>query len=77
MKIDINLESDIKEYCKLNGIKVKEFVNNILKKGLMVEKYGEKPLFGNQTGKSQSKKGYLLYIFSPYSRECSRKIMSN
>lgn len=63
MKIDINLESDIKEYCKLNGIKVTEFVNNILKKGLMVEKYGDKPLFGNQTGKVKVKK-VIYYTFS-------------
>ncbi len=63
MKIDVKLEADIKEYCKLNGIKATEFVNNILKKGLMVEKYGDKPLFGNQTGKAKAKK-VIYYSFS-------------
>jgi hypothetical protein len=63
MKIDVKLEADIKEYCKLNGIKATEFVNNILKKGLMTEKYGNKPLFGSQTGKDKVKKA-IYYSFS-------------
>lgn len=43
IEIDKRLHQDIKEYCKLNGLVMKDFVNKLLKKAFMVEKYGDKP----------------------------------
>ena len=43
IEIDKKLHKDIKEYCQLNGIVMKDFVNKLLKKAFAVEKYGEKP----------------------------------
>lgn len=43
IEIDKRLHQDIKEYCKLNGLVMKDFVNKLLKKAFMVEKYGETP----------------------------------
>jgi len=45
MTIDIEnkLHNDIKEYCRMNGLVMKDFVNKLLKKSFTVEKYGETP----------------------------------
>lgn len=41
--LDTKLHNEIKEYCKLNGLKVNSFINELLKKAFMREKYGETP----------------------------------
>lgn len=41
--IDEKLLKDIESYCNINCLDTKEFINNILKKGFMVEKYGNRP----------------------------------
>lgn len=41
--VDENLYNDIVEYCKLNNEKVNDFCQRILKKQLMIEKYGDTP----------------------------------
>lgn len=43
MEIDKELYKEIKEYCDLNGIKVREYVNSLLKKAFMKDKYGSAP----------------------------------
>lgn len=43
IEIDKKLHKDIKEYCQLNGLVMKDFVNKLLKKAFMMEKYGDKP----------------------------------
>lgn len=63
MKIDSKLETDIREYCKLNGLKTIDFVDKILRKGFMTEKYGDKPMFGGQSRKTIIKKK-IFYSFS-------------
>ena len=47
MTIDIEpkLYKDISTYCKANGIVIKEYVNELLKKQFMCDKYGERPGF--------------------------------
>ena len=42
-ELDKKIHKDIKEYCQLNGLVMKDFVNKLLKKAFMVEKYGERP----------------------------------
>lgn len=43
IEIDKKLHKDIKEYCQLNGLIMKDFVNKLLKKAFTIEKYGDKP----------------------------------
>ena len=43
IEIDKRLHQDIREYCKLNGLVMKDFVNKLLKKAFTIEKYGDKP----------------------------------
>lgn len=43
VQIDSKLYNEIKEYCKLNELKIGSFINEILKKSFLVEKYGETP----------------------------------
>ena len=47
IELDKKLHKDIKEYCQLNGLVMKDFVNKLLKKAFMVEKYGDKPFSSN------------------------------
>lgn len=43
MEIDKNLYKDIKEYCDLNGLKPREYINGLLKKAFITDKYGDRP----------------------------------
>ena len=43
VEIDKKLYQEIKDYCKLNNLVIKDFVNKLLRKALTVEKYGDKP----------------------------------
>lgn len=41
--IDKKLYNEIKEYCKINNLRIGVFINEILKKGFYIEKYGMAP----------------------------------
>lgn len=56
MNFDNKLLSDIESYCKLNGLDSDKFVNDLLKKAFMVEKYGEKPSFMMKKVEEKDKK---------------------
>lgn len=43
MILNKKLEKDIKEYCNLNKLKYSDFVNTLLKKAFLEEKYGKSP----------------------------------
>lgn len=45
MDINNKLLLDIESYCKINELNTEEFVNDLLKRAFMIEKYGEKPPF--------------------------------
>lgn len=49
MEIDKKLYGDIKEYCKLNGLKTAEYVNSLLKNAFMLDKYGVSPFSKERT----------------------------
>lgn len=49
VEIDKKLYQEIKDYCKLNNLVIKDFVNKLLRKALTVEKYGDKP-FSHENG---------------------------
>lgn len=49
MEVDKKLYEEIKEYCKLNGIKPSEYVNSLLKKAFMEDKYGVSPFSKERT----------------------------
>ena len=51
MRIDNNLKRDIENYCVLNDLNVDIFINKILKKAFLVEKYGDKPNIFNTSAK--------------------------
>lgn len=54
MQIDKKLYDEINEYCKLNNIKTRDFIHNILKEGFLKEKYGDKPFFFNEITKNDN-----------------------
>lgn len=45
MQLDKRLYEEIGEYCKLNGLKTRDFIHKILKEAFLKEKYGETPFF--------------------------------
>lgn len=45
VNINEDLYKDIRKYCKLNKLTVSVFINDLLKKGFMVEKYDDAPPF--------------------------------
>ena len=70
MEIDKKLHDDIKAYCKLNGLKMNEYINKLLRNAFNIDRYGispfsnnkveiikdEKPLTPNETLVSNEKK---------------------
>ena len=46
--IEDKLFKDIKSYCSINSLDIEAYINGILKKGFMLEKYGEKPSIGSR-----------------------------
>jgi hypothetical protein len=59
IELDKKLHKEIKEYCQLNGLVMKEYVNSLLKKAFTADKFGETP-FSSCTEES------LKIIHSPY-----------
>ena len=49
MNIEIKdkLYKDIESYCTLNELDINQYVNNLLKKSFMLDKYGERPPISN------------------------------
>ena len=45
MQIDKVLYIEINEYCKLNGLKTRDFIHKILNEAFLKEKYGDTPFF--------------------------------
>ena len=45
MQIDKKLYNEINEYCKINGIKTRDFIHKKLQEAFLIEKYGDKPFF--------------------------------
>ena len=43
LSINDKLYKEIVSYCELNGLDTVQFINDLLKKSFMIEKYGEKP----------------------------------
>lgn len=48
IKIDEKLYFSISEYCKINNLKIEDYVNSLLKKKFMVDKYGDRPAGNTQ-----------------------------
>lgn len=43
VKIEEKLYNSISDYCNINNLKICNFINELLKKQFMLEKYGSKP----------------------------------
>ena len=41
--IENSLFNDIQEYCNVNSLDVKEFINTLLRRSFVIERYGERP----------------------------------
>ena len=41
--IENSLFNDIQEYCNVNSLDVKEFINSLLRRSFVIERYGERP----------------------------------
>ena len=48
VEIDKRLYQEIKDYCKLNNLVIKDFINKLLRKSFTIEKYGDKPFAENK-----------------------------
>lgn len=53
--IQQKLLKDIKSYCEINNIDINKFINTILKKAFLIEKYGEAPNILKQNNKKIDK----------------------
>ena len=51
IEIDKRLHQEIKDYCKFNGLIMKDFVNKLLKRAFTIEKYGETPFCNDNSPK--------------------------
>lgn len=49
MELDKKLYTEINEFCKLNGLKTRDFIHKILKEAFLREKYGDSPFIKVQT----------------------------
>ena len=47
VEIDKKLYQEIKDYCKLNNLVIKDFVSKLLRKAFTIEKYGDRPFAEN------------------------------
>lgn len=58
MKVEIKdkLYKDIVGYCETNNLDINVFINDLLRKGFTVEKYGERPEIFEQTKKVEQTK---------------------
>ena len=48
MEIDKKLHDDIKAYCKLNGLKMNEYINKLLRNAFNIDRYGISPFSNNK-----------------------------
>lgn len=48
MEIEKKLNKEITDYCKANNLQKGDFINRLLKKAFLLEKYGEKPFQKNE-----------------------------
>ena len=49
IQISNELYSEIFEYCKINGLKVSNFITEMVRKQFMIEKYGDTPFTSYET----------------------------
>lgn len=52
MELDKKLYTEINEFCKLNGLKTRDFIHKILKEAFLKEKYGDSPFIKVQMTKT-------------------------
>ena len=52
MELDKKLYTEINEFCKLNGLKTRDFIHKILKEAFLREKYGDSPFIKLQMTKT-------------------------
>jgi HSP90 family molecular chaperone len=53
MQLDKQLYDEINDYCKINGLKTRDFIHELLKNAFMKEKYGDSPFFFDKNPNTQ------------------------
>lgn len=48
MELDKKLHDDIKAYCKLNGLKMNDYINKLLRQAFNIDRYGISPFSNNK-----------------------------
>lgn len=61
VEISDKLFNDICSYCELNGIKVGELVEDLLRKAFTIEKYGERPVIKPNKPPKQEEKVVTVF----------------
>ena len=54
MELDKKLYSEINEYCKLNGLKTRDFIHKILKEAFLREKYADTPFMKSNMSENEA-----------------------
>lgn len=62
LTLNPKLLKDISFYCQMNGFEIEKFINGLLHRSFMVEKYGNRP-FSNNEGIKQKKTSYYKINF--------------
>lgn len=55
VRIQSKLYNEIKEYCELNDLDIDKYINDKIKEGLMLEKYGNTPFLSYKAPKDGKK----------------------
>ena len=67
------LYKEIFSYCELNNLDVNEFINDLLKKNFMIEKYGEKPGIRKQQNSEPINEPISEPINEPIKKDVDKK----
>lgn len=81
IQISNELYSEIFEYCKINGLKIGQFINDLLAKQFIIEKYGDTPFTKYETtilnNKSDSSLTTEIIIHEPIKKDEIEVILKN
>ena len=71
LKISENLLSDLREYCKLNNLKLSDYIEELIQKGFTDDKFGDAPFLKKKDNVSKflSSEDLALMINSSVKKE--------
>lgn len=60
MQLDKSLYEEINEYCKLNELKTRDFIHEVLREAFLIKKYGNAPFAFNYIEKKDEQIGTII-----------------